>query len=67
MSRVLGVGAGLGHFLAAVLPAYPELQGAVFDVPDVAEAAANHLAPTDLADRCVTIGGNLFDSLPRRV
>ena len=33
-------------------------------MPDVAEAAANHLAPTDLADRCVTIGGNFFDSLP---
>jgi hypothetical protein len=54
----------LGHFVAAVLTAYPELQGAVFDVPEVAEAAANHLARTDAADRCVAIGGDFFKSLP---
>jgi hypothetical protein len=64
MSRVLDVGGGLGHFVAAVLTAYPELQGAVFDVPEVAEAAANHLARTDAADRCVAIGGDFFKSLP---
>ena len=63
-SKVLDVGGGLGHFVAAVLTAYSELQGAVFDVPDAAEAAANHLARTEVADRCVAVGGNFFESLP---
>ena len=45
-SRVLDVGGGRGHFVAAVLDAYPELEGAVFDVPEVAEAApASTCAP----------------------
>jgi orsellinic acid C2-O-methyltransferase len=48
VSRVLDVGGGLGHFVAAVLTAYPELQGAVFDMPEVAEDAANYLRHTDL-------------------
>jgi hypothetical protein len=64
ISRVLDVGGGLGHFVAAVLTAYPALQGAVFDVPEVAEEAANYLARADVADRCVAVGGNFFESLP---
>jgi O-methyltransferase domain len=64
VSRVLDVGGGLGHFVAAVLRAYPALHGAVFDVPEVAEDAANYLARTDVADRCVAVGGNFFESLP---
>jgi SAM-dependent hydroxylase len=67
VSRVLVVGGGLRHFIAAVLTAHPGLHGAIFDVPEVAEAAANYLAHTDVADRCVAVGGNFFESLPRRV
>jgi hypothetical protein len=63
-SRVLDVGAGVGHFVAAVLEAHPELEGGVFDVPEVAEAAAEHLARRELADRCVAVGGSFFESLP---
>jgi orsellinic acid C2-O-methyltransferase len=54
-SRILDVGGGRGHFVAAVLEAYPELDGAVFDVPEVAEATGK---------RCAAIGGNFFESLP---
>jgi SAM-dependent methyltransferase len=62
--RVLDVGGGVGHFLAAVLTAHPELEGGVFDLPEVAEAAAKHLARSGLADRTVVIAGSFFDSLP---
>jgi O-methyltransferase domain len=44
VSRVLDVGGGLGHFVAAVLTAHPGLQGAVFDVPEVTEEVATYLA-----------------------
>ena len=64
VSRVLDIGGGLGHLSAAVLTANPHLHGAVFDVPEVAAAAANQLAGTGLADRCVAIGGDFFEALP---
>jgi protein-L-isoaspartate O-methyltransferase len=49
VSRVLDVGGGLGHFVAAVLSAHPELHGAVFDVPEVVDKARNYLRWTDVA------------------
>jgi len=61
-SRILDVGGGRGHFVAEVLRAHPHLEGAVFDVPEVADAAREHL---DLGDRCVAIGGSFFESVPR--
>jgi O-methyltransferase domain len=63
-ARVLDVGGGRGHLVAAVLEANPGLEGAVFDVPAVAEAADEHLRERGLADRCVAIGGSFFESLP---
>jgi O-methyltransferase domain len=63
-ARILDVGGGRGHFVAAVLEANPGLEGAVFDVPAVAEAADDHLRERGLADRCVAIGGSFFESLP---
>jgi O-methyltransferase domain len=63
-SRILDVGGGRGHFVAAVLDAYPELEGAVFDVPEVAEATGERLRRGPLGDRCAAIGGSFFESLP---
>jgi hypothetical protein len=62
--RILDVGGGRGHFAAAVLEAHPELEGAVFDVPEVAEATREHLRGNGLGDRCAAIGGDFFESLP---
>jgi orsellinic acid C2-O-methyltransferase len=63
-SRVLDVGAGRGHFVSAVLEAHAQLEGAVFDVPEVAEATAARLRRRGIGDRCVAIGGDFFQSLP---
>jgi orsellinic acid C2-O-methyltransferase len=63
-SRVLDVGGGRGHFVATVLEAHPELAGAVFDVPEVAEAASEHLHARGLGDRCHAIGGSFLESVP---
>ena len=62
--RVLDIGGGRGHFAAAVLLAHPELQGAVFDMPVLVEAADEHLRSRGLAERCLAIGGSFFDSVP---
>ena len=63
-TRILDVGGGQGHFAAAVLEEHPHLEGAVFDVPEVAESAAEHLRQRGLGDRSAGIGGNFFASLP---
>ena len=63
-SRVLDVGGGRGHFVRAVLNAHPWLDGAVFDVPEVAEVTARELRRTGFDDRCVAIGGSFFEALP---
>ena len=63
-SRILDVGGGRGHFVAAVLDAHPRLEGAVFDVPEVAEATGAQLRRGRLRDRCIAIGGSFFASLP---
>jgi orsellinic acid C2-O-methyltransferase len=63
-SRILDVGGGRGHFVAAVLEAHPELVGAVFDVPEVAEAASEHLRARGLGERCDAIGGSFLESVP---
>jgi O-methyltransferase domain len=63
-SRILDVGGGRGHFAAAVLEAHPALEGAVFDVPEVAHAAGEYLRQKGLDDRCDAIGGSFFEWLP---
>jgi hypothetical protein len=63
-SRVLDVGGGRGHFLASVLEAHPELDGAVFDVPAVAGAACAYLRARGLGDRSLAIGGNFLERVP---
>ena len=63
-SRVLDVGGGRGHLVAAVLEAHPDLEGAVFDVPELAETAREYLRGRGLGDRSAAVGGNFFESLP---
>jgi hypothetical protein len=63
-SRVLDVGGGRGHFVAAVLEAHPELEGAVFDVPEVSGAACAYLRARGLGDRSLAIGGNFLERVP---
>jgi orsellinic acid C2-O-methyltransferase len=63
-SRILDVGGGCGHFVATVLDAHPDLEGAVFDVPEVAESAREYIDARGLGDRCDAIGGSFLESVP---
>ena len=63
-THILDVGGGRGHFAAAVLEAYPQLDGAVLDLPERIEAADEYLRGRGLGERCVAIGGDFFDSVP---
>ena len=63
-SRVLDVGGGRGHFVAAVLEEHPQLEGAVFDVPEVAHAAGEQLRERGFGDRATALSGSFFEALP---
>jgi O-methyltransferase domain len=62
--RLIDVGGGHGAFLIAALKANPQLQGALFDLPKVVSGAKAALAAASVADRCETIEGDFFESVP---
>jgi hypothetical protein len=54
---VVDVGGGRGALLEAILDAYPESEGVLFDQPHV-------LADVDLGPRVRIVGGSFFESVP---
>ena len=65
IKTLVDVGGGFGGTLAAILAAFPALQGVVFDLPAVADAAAAALAAAGLAGRCRAEGGDMRRAVPR--
>ncbi len=61
---LVDIGGGVGALLAAILHAYPSMQGILYDQPHVAADAKSRLASTSVADRCQMVGGNFFESVP---
>jgi SAM-dependent methyltransferase len=61
---VVDVGGGNGALLVAVLAANPAVQGVLFDQPHVVSGAASLLERAGVADRCRTVGGSFFESVP---
>jgi hypothetical protein len=60
---LVDVGGGHGGMLAAILQAYPELKGALFDLPNVVEGAKALDAP-GIVERSERIGGDMNRSVP---
>ena len=58
-ARVVDVGGGRGGFISAVLRAHPSVRGVLYDLPEVVRDAA-----AGAADRCETLGGSFFESVP---
>lgn len=63
-AKVLDVGGGHGGLLSAILRKHPNVRGVVFDVPNVAAGAKEHLASANLADRCEVTSGDFFQAIP---
>lgn len=61
---LLDVGGGYGVLLAAILAAYPEMSGKVFDLPHCQEGATRLLAKRGAAGRAEFVAGSFFDSVP---
>lgn len=61
---VVDVGGGEGQLLFGLLERHPQLQGTLFDQPDVVAAAARSPRGRALEARCTFAGGDLFGALP---
>ena len=61
---IVDIGGGHGSLLAAVLDAYPNAEGILFDQPSVVEGAPSLLAKAGVAERCRVEGGDFFDQIP---
>ncbi|TDD85584.1 hydroxyneurosporene methyltransferase [Actinomadura darangshiensis] len=61
---VTDVGGGVGLVLSTLMDAYPEVQGTVLDLKEVAQRAEQFLADRGLTDRCRFVAGDYFDSVP---
>lgn len=65
LRKLVDVGGGHGHLLAAVLKQYPLLAGVVYDAPPVVEGARGRIQELGLEGRCEAIGGDFFSGVPR--
>ena len=61
---IADVGGGTGRLLVDILAANPEVQGILFDFPDVSTAAPSLLEASGVAGRCKLVAGNFFEGVP---
>jgi hypothetical protein len=63
-ATIVDVGGGRGALMTAILQANPNAKGIVFDRPSVSRSAEDAISAPGLAARCVSIGGDFFESVP---
>ena len=61
---IVDVGGGQGAFLAGILAIHPMTKGILFDLPHVVAGAPAVLQAHGVADRCQTVGGDMFSTVP---
>jgi len=62
--QITDVAGGFGSLISAILEVNSELQGVLFDQPHVVSDATSFLEKAGVSDRCKTVGGNFFESIP---
>jgi acetylserotonin O-methyltransferase len=63
--RLIDLGGATGHLAIAACQQYPDLEAAVFDLPETAPLAREILSASSVADRIQIISGDFFvDPLP---
>jgi hypothetical protein len=63
--RVLAdVGGGNGTTIIQILNQYPELNGLLFDLPNVIDRARGAIEAAGLSGRCTTASGSFFEEVP---
>ena len=64
-TKIVDIAGGEGTRISAILQANPHLKGILFDQPHVLCEAKKFLAKEGVADRCETVSGDMFKSIPR--
>jgi hypothetical protein len=62
--KLVDVGGGHGGLITGILKKNPNLNGVVFDSPEVIGGTGEKIASAGLSDRCKTVGGDFFQSVP---
>jgi O-methyltransferase domain/Dimerisation domain len=62
--KIVDAGGGHAMLLTSILQRYPGPRGVVFDLPHVVKGAEATIAAAGLGDRCETMAGDLFESVP---
>jgi len=61
---VVDVGGGHGGLITSILNRNPKVEGVLFDAPEVIEGARPKLEAAGVAERCETVAGDFFKSVP---
>lgn len=61
---LVDIAGGQGKLLAAILQAYPQMRGILFDLPEVTQQAQAMFEAAGVADRSATVSGDMFVAVP---
>jgi hypothetical protein len=64
IETLVDVAGGHGSLLSTILKANPAMRGVLADMQAVIEGARHHFEASNLADRCVVLPINFFESVP---
>lgn len=64
VGTLVDVGGGRGTLLIELLRLRPALRGILFDRPHVLEAARERFTAAGVAERCMLVGGDFFETVP---
>lgn len=64
LTKVVDVAGGQGTVISFILKKNPHLQGILFDMPQTVAEAAKFLEEQGVADRCQTVAGDMFKTVP---
>jgi trans-aconitate methyltransferase len=63
--RIVDIGGGNGVLLSAILAAFPQAEGIVFDTAAGITGAAQRLEKAGVLQRCRIVAGDFFDAVPQ--
>src|SRR5215510_12686835 len=63
-NKIVVLGGGHGELITSILKANPQAFGVLFDAEQALSGARPKLEAAGIADRCATIAGNSFQSVP---
>jgi hypothetical protein len=63
-TTVVDIGGGRGRLIASVVEKFPEVEGILFDRPDVVRKARELFVRSGLSERCRAIAGDMFTTVP---